>query len=110
MRWAPNIDALLLSYARTGNVPQALASRPTLTPEIAFFLECFGFLSRHRQSNGYTRNPIPLVDIVAVAGPLGFRTSDEFLFFAEIMSEMDVEYMTYQDERLKMSAATKTKR
>ena len=41
------------------------------TPDVAYFLECFSLISRHRQSNGFGVNPLSLVDIVAVAAPLG---------------------------------------
>ena len=110
MRWAPNLDALLISYERTGIVPPALASRPVLTPEVAYFIECFGLLNAHRQSSGFGVSPLPLADIVAVSGPLGFRTSDEFLFFAEIISALDREFLDYADEKQKRDSATKSKR
>jgi hypothetical protein len=51
-----------------------------------------------------------LADIVAVSGPLGFRTSDEFLFFAEIISALDREFLDYADEKQKRDSATKSKR
>jgi len=110
LRWAHNLDALMLSYERTGNVPPALANQPTITPDVAYFMECFSLLSRHRQSNGFGANPLPLMDIVAVSGPLGYRTPDEFLFFAEIIGEMDQEFMTYVNERQKIDSASKKKR
>lgn len=110
MRWAPNLDALLLSYQRTGNVPPALASRPTLTPDVSYLLECFSLLSRHRQSNGFGSNPLALADIVAVAAPLGFRTNDEFLFFAEVMGGMDDEFLTFHQEQRTLKANIKKPR
>jgi hypothetical protein len=110
LRWAPNIDALMMSYERTGIVPPALASRPTITPDVSYLLECFALLSRHRQSNGFATNPIPLADIVAVSGPLGFRSSSDFLFFAEIMGDMDREFLSYDQEQQKLKAATKKRR
>ena len=91
MRWAHNLDALRLSYERTGKVPQALANQPNVTPEVAYFMEYFSLLSRHRQSSGFGVNPLAFGDIVAVSGPLGYRTPDEFLYFAEIISDMDQE-------------------
>lgn len=99
----------MLSYARTGNVPQALASRPVVTPDVAYLLECFSLLSRHRQSGGFGVNPIPLVDVVAVAAPLGFTTPPDFLFFMEIMGELDRVFMDYAAEQQKLAAATKPK-
>jgi hypothetical protein len=101
LRWAPNIDALLISYERTGIVPLALASRPTITPDVAYFIECFGLLNAHRPSGGFGIGPIPLSDIVAVSGPFGFRTSDEFLFFAEIIGAMDREFLDFANEKRK---------
>jgi hypothetical protein len=74
---------------------------------VAYLLECFSLLSRHRQSNGFASNPLSLIDIVAVSGPLGFRSSDEFLFFAEVMGEMDREYLSFDHEQQKLRAATK---
>lgn len=104
------MDALLLSYERTGKVPHALASQPIITPDVAYFLECFSLISRHRQSNGFGVNPIPLVDIAAVSSPLGYRTPDEFMFFAEIMGELDQEFLRFVSERNKLDAASKSKR
>lgn len=100
----------MLSYERTGIVPHALASRPTVTPDVAYFLECFALLSRHRQSNGFAANPLPLADIVAVSFPLGFRGPDDFLFFVEIMGEMDREFLNYSGEQQKLRSATKKHR
>ena len=99
----------MLSYARTGNVPQALASRPVVTPDVAYLLECFSLLSRHRQSGGFGVNPIPLVDVVAASAPLGFYTPPDFLFFAEIMGDMDRVFMDYAAEQQKLASATKPK-
>ena len=109
MRWAHNIDALMLSYERTGIVPPALANQPIITPDVAYFMECFSLLSRHRQSSGFGVNPLPLMDIVAVSGPLGYRTPDEFLFFAEIIGGMDQEFLSYFNERQKTESASKAK-
>ncbi len=100
----------MISYGRTGIVPKALADQPTITPDVAYFMECFSLLSRHRQSNGFGANPLALMDIVAVAGPLGYRTPDEFLFFAEIIGEMDQEFLSYINERQKIDAASKPKK
>lgn len=100
----------MLSYERTGNVPQALASRPTITPDVAYLMECFSLLSRHRQSNGFGANPLPLADIVAVSVPLGFRSASDFLFFAEVMGEMDREFLEYANEQRKLTSASRTKR
>ena len=99
----------MLSYERTGIVPPALASQPTITPDVAYFMECFSLLSRHRQSGGFGVNPLSLVDIVVVAGPLGYRTPDEFLFFAEIIGGMDQEFLSYFNERQKIESASKAK-
>lgn len=99
----------MLSYERTGIVPPALASQPTLTPDVAYFMECFSLLSRHRQSSGFGANPLSLVDIVVVAGPLGYRTPDEFLFFAEVIGGMDQEFLSYFNERQKIESASKAK-
>ena len=99
----------MLSYERTGIVPPALASQPTITPDVAYFMECFSLLSRHRQSSGFGANPLSLVDIVVVAGPLGYRTPDEFLFFAEIIGGMDQEFLSYFNERQKIESASKAK-
>ena len=87
-----------------------MENQPVLTPDVAYFLECFSLISRHRQSNGFGVNPLSLVDIVAVAAPLGFKTGDEFLFFAEIIGEMDREFLDYAQERQKLDSATKSKR
>lgn len=100
----------MLSYERTGIVPPALASRPFITPDVAYLMECFSLLSRHRQSNGFGVNPLPLADIVAVSGPLGFRSASDFLFFAEIMGEMDREFLDYANEQRKLTSATRPKR
>lgn len=96
----------MLSYERTGNVPHALASRPHITPDVAYLMECFSLLSRHRQSNGFGVNPLPLADIVAVSGPLGFRSPHDFLFFAEVMGEMDSEFLAYAEEQRRQSGST----
>ena len=109
MRWAHSLDALMLSYERTGIVLPALASQPIITPDVAYFMECFSLLSRHRQSSGFGANPLSLVDIVVVAGPLGYRTPDEFLFFAEIIGGMDQEFLSYFNERQKIESASKAK-
>lgn len=53
--------------------------------------------------------PLSLVDIVVVAGPLGYRTPDEFLFFAEIIGGMDQEFLSYFNERQKIESASKAK-
>ena len=99
----------MLSYERTGIVPPALASQPTITPDVAYFMECFSLLSRHRQSSGFGVNPLSLVDIVVVAGPLGYHTPDEFLFFAEVIGGMDQEFLSYFNERQKIESASKAK-
>ena len=73
-------------------------------------MECFSLLSRHRQSSGFGHNPLPLMDIVAVSGPLGYRTPDEFMFFAEVMGEMDQEFLSYVNERQKIDSSSKSKK
>ena len=49
------------------------------------------------------------MDIVAVSGPLGYRTPDEFLFFAEVIGGMDQEFLKYYNERQKTESASKAK-
>ncbi len=50
------------------------------------------------------------MDIVAVSGPLGYRTPDEFMFFAEVMGEMDQEFLSYVNERQKIDSSSKSKK
>jgi hypothetical protein len=69
-------------------------------------MECFSLLSRHRQSSGFGANPISLADIVAVSAPLGFRSVTDFLFFADVMGELDREFMTYAAEQQRLASTT----
>ena len=66
-------------------------------------------LNRHRQSGGFGPSALSLSDIAAVAGPLGFRTANEFIFFAEVIGDMDDEFLTFVSEKRKAEAAAKPK-
>lgn len=87
------MEALLLSYRKTGKVPPALQSRPELTKDILFYIEAFYFLCRFRTSSGFGPNPLSLLDIEAYARTIGYTSSEDFFFFAEVMSACDQVYL-----------------
>ena len=100
------MEALLLSYQKTGKVPPALQARPEITQDVGFYIECFYFLSRFRSSSGFGPNPLSLLDIETYARKIGYTTTEDFLFFAEVMNSCDQVYL--DDVQKRQEAKRKT--
>lgn len=95
------MDALYRYQRKTGNIPDALATRPDPpSPIVDFFLSAFQFLSRFRGSNGFGMNPISYQDIVRFGERIEFTMFTEFSF-AEVISEMDQAYLAAMHEKMK---------
>jgi hypothetical protein len=110
LRWGKGLDALRLSYKRTGEVPKALRDQPDLTKEVRFYLDCFRSLTRFRGGSGFGLNPLSYSDVTKLAQDLEYEPgSASFLFFLDMMSALDSEYLRHSQEKSE-SARSKTKR
>ena len=103
-------DALLLSYKKTGVIPPALANEPEITPQLRFYFEAFAFVSRFRTYGMSGPNPISLPDIRVYADKIGYTSTGDFLFFAEIMSACDQVYLEDYQRRSKAESESKKKK
>lgn len=86
-------------------LPQALLSRPKLTRDSLFYLEAFFFLSGFRSYGMSGPLPIALSEIAEYARLVGYNTSDDILFFVEIVHACDMVYLRKAAEDQKASAA-----
>lgn len=94
------MDAMRIYEKRTGVMPKALSEKPTeVSPDVAFYLNAFDFLSRFRGSNGFALNPLQYSDIAHYAEKVGYSDPDEFFFLAEILGALDTEYRKIQAEK-----------
>jgi hypothetical protein len=110
LRWSKGMDALRLSYKRTGVVPKALKDQPDMTREVKFYLDCFRSLARFRGGSGFGLNPLSYADVTKLAQDLEYEPgSTEFLFFLDMMSALDAAYLKYSQEKSE-SGRSKTKR
>jgi hypothetical protein len=87
-----------MSYKKTGELPPALANKPDITPDYAFYLNSFFFLSKFRGSSGYGPNPLSLSDIWEFCRKVGFHDADMQFFFADIMHACDSVYLAEADK------------
>ena len=113
LRWSKGLDALRLSYKRTGEVPKALRDQPDMTRDMRFYLECFRKLSGFRGGSGFGANPLSYTDTSSFALELGYAPgSASFLFFLDMLSALDSAYLTYAQEsaKTKTAQAPKTRR
>lgn len=102
LRWGKGLDALRLSYKRTGEVPKALRDQPDMTRDVRFYLDCFRALTRFRGGSGFGLNPLAFADVSAFADGLGYVPGSEaFLFFLDVISALDSAYMAYSQEKSK---------
>ena len=106
------MDALRLSYKKTGVVPPALAEQPVITPDLQFYLESFFFLSSFRGSSGFGPNPLAFSDVYRYAELIGYTSPEDFLPFAEMMRACDQVYLEVHrneaDSKPKPGGSSKT--
>ncbi|NCC40468.1 MAG: hypothetical protein EOM21_13630 [Gammaproteobacteria bacterium] len=102
LRWGKGLDALRLSYKRTGEVPKALRDQPDMTRDVKFYLDCFRSLTRFRGGSGFGLNPLTYADVSTFASELGYAPGSEpFLFFLDVISALDSAYLTHSQEKSK---------
>lgn len=106
LRWGGKTDVLFRSLQRTGEVPKALSDRPFPGPDTQFYLECFYALADHRQSNGFSLNPLDLHSIKIYADAIGYG-GDDFEWFRYIMAELDGAYREYMSEQQRIESQTR---
>ena len=80
-------------------LPPALRSRPDITPDLAFYLEAFFFLSGFRSYSMGGPSPIPLSAISEYARLIGYTSSDDILFLAEVVNACDRVYLLKSSEQ-----------
>ena len=102
-------DALLLSYRKTGTVPPALQNEPEVTELLRFYFESFAFVSRFRTYGMSGPNPLDFSTIRDYARSIGYTTSGDILFFAEVMSACDQVYLEDYQRRSKAESDKKKK-
>jgi len=99
LRWGESLDALRLYEQRSGKTPKALLDRPPdPTPDIAFYLTAFRFLSNFRGSNGFAIEPLRYADVAHYAAQMELE-GDEFFFFAEVLAALDHAYRSHVTEK-----------
>lgn len=104
LQWGKGVDALRLSYRKTGTVPKALAEQPELTPDIRFYLDAFYQLSRFRGSNGFGVNPLVYSEISAYAVSCGFEQhSWSHEVFLDVLAELDSAYTEFMRQKQEAS-------
>lgn len=104
------MDALRLSYEKTGVIPPALARKPELTDDCIFYLEAFYFLSGFRPEGMSGLGPLLLADIERYAALSGYTSANEILFFADVMLACDVAFRNYHAKKSSAKSAAKPKK
>jgi hypothetical protein len=92
VRWSEGSGALLASYEKTGIVPPALASKPDLTVDVAFYIEAFYFLSGFRSQGFSGPGSLLFSDIIRYAELVGYTASEDIQFFASVMLSCDIAF------------------
>ena len=101
------MDALKLSYQKTGVLPPALANQPDITPEMRFYFGAFNRLSRSRTYHMSGPNPIALSEISAYAEKIGYTNADDFFFLADVISACDEVFLEDVAKRQKAKSESK---
>jgi hypothetical protein len=68
-------------------------------------LDSYYALTRHRQAGGMGISPISLGDIKLYSAAVGFASGEDFLWFADIMAELDQTYLEFQNQKAEQERA-----
>ena len=88
--WGSKVDFLKKRAKKTGVLPPALATRPTVTPDVDLYYVGWKLLDARRLFNESGAQATPLSDVIAAAKLTVGDDDEEIMEFCRVITETEV--------------------